>query len=210
MHCSSCGKEVDAGKFCVYCGAVLSKEDKRICPSCGAQNAPNNNFCSECGLKLKLEYNFDILFSENGDVLLENLEKSVINKVQIQINDYPSMINNWLEEKDSLLEHAVSHKDINLCVNGITRISELYKEMLQIEFASEQDFLCHPHKYLIDATRLTIKALCCYAEGLYYARPSCEADTQMWIDRIDRSTRFLLKVLKEAKKEGINRGLILK
>ncbi len=45
--CPSCKANVPAGKFCVACGAALS----RNCPDCGTA-VPSGNFCPNCGKKL--------------------------------------------------------------------------------------------------------------------------------------------------------------
>ena len=47
--CSSCGAENAPGqKFCGECGAELQAG----CPSCGYANPPGQKFCGECGAAL--------------------------------------------------------------------------------------------------------------------------------------------------------------
>ena len=43
--CPKCGNEVGDWAFCNKCGASI----KTICQNCGAENAPNSNFCFKCG-----------------------------------------------------------------------------------------------------------------------------------------------------------------
>lgn len=47
--CPQCGKPVGNGKFCTNCGASLKMA---VCPNCGAENARNIRFCSQCGTAL--------------------------------------------------------------------------------------------------------------------------------------------------------------
>src|SRR5439155_19305963 len=49
VNCRSCGAQNAPGqKFCGECGTPLAS----LCPSCGTQNAPGQKFCGECGAAL--------------------------------------------------------------------------------------------------------------------------------------------------------------
>src|SRR5215469_16915457 len=71
--CPACNASNPASsKFCLSCGAGLSKAeaqpvkasaaaataDASACPSCGASNPPSNKFCLSCGVRLWLGYSF--------------------------------------------------------------------------------------------------------------------------------------------------------
>jgi class 3 adenylate cyclase/tetratricopeptide (TPR) repeat protein len=49
VNCPSCGAQNAPGqKFCGQCGAALAV----VCTSCGAENQPGQRFCGECGVQL--------------------------------------------------------------------------------------------------------------------------------------------------------------
>lgn len=50
MVCPACGKITPKGKFCVECGAPLSK----VCSNCGAKLPSGAKFCLECGEKVEV------------------------------------------------------------------------------------------------------------------------------------------------------------
>jgi len=55
IFCPNCGKQnIDAAKFCKYCGQHLYK-DLVNCPSCRTENSDYAKFCKNCGRKLKAE-----------------------------------------------------------------------------------------------------------------------------------------------------------
>ena len=45
VPCGKCGKSVPDGKFCLECGAALSK----ACSACGKDVPPGSKFCPDCG-----------------------------------------------------------------------------------------------------------------------------------------------------------------
>lgn len=56
VKCQNCGAEVTDSDFCFNCGAKVESAvdaNSGICPSCGAKNDKNTNFCRECGYKLE-------------------------------------------------------------------------------------------------------------------------------------------------------------
>lgn len=48
IRCAGCGEVTPEGKFCLHCGAPMSKK----CPQCGMDLPSNGKFCLECGQKL--------------------------------------------------------------------------------------------------------------------------------------------------------------
>lgn len=52
LVCPKCGKQYEAGKFCLECGTPLQKAVvEMVCPSCGTV-VKSGKFCPECGTKL--------------------------------------------------------------------------------------------------------------------------------------------------------------
>jgi predicted amidophosphoribosyltransferase len=53
-NCIFCGEEIDFEDiYCAYCGQpqkdnIEGETSSRICPVCGAENAPDSNHCIVC------------------------------------------------------------------------------------------------------------------------------------------------------------------
>lgn len=90
--CPMCNKKYGNGNFCENCetpegGPVKLKEEKKICPQCKKEYKLDAKFCSECGVKLSNEINFQVEKKEADNSRLEKHDTEILSDEVIIIPD---------------------------------------------------------------------------------------------------------------------------